>query len=528
MSLSSGTARSHALELPEIVARVVWDLSPTDILNCSNVSTSFNNSFSPFVWQDLHFGRPCGRFTEEEPFARNISLNHATLGNTDLATQDGGANLGQQLQETLQIKSQLIRSLSIHSHTSIIPLRIGAACTRLKHLSLDGLSLKESRHTAEHWNCCKEMMKRNKNQLQSLSLTNWQYDVCAKPSSGQPRWNPILRCTDANNLTSLSLATCRIPVWNVQEVDEFANSAFMDYFLDSEWPKLDSIVVMIRGSRYEEDEYCRMLQSAKQPIRQFDVNMHVIGVRGFNLLATYFSTLESLDIFCCSGNKSEWVVRVLTNCPNLQILKAKIINAQDIIDAPPWACNGLREISTFIDMGFPNNGHNRRFTEEEIQQCQQVFEKLALFKELRILNLLYCYLIAYTSCMPYPSHHLLLNSPVPLPFRLRAGLGHLATLKRLEKVSVWCGKHTLPKTSLVWMIEHWKHLHTLCGGWAMDFDKVKEEKKKFFWAGPLKNLLSSRGISTEGNAFRTYFAGEDDAICEDCCGLSDEEDATSE
>jgi hypothetical protein len=98
--------------------------------------------------------------------------------------------------------------------------------------------------------------------------------------------------------------------------------------------------------------------------------------------------LEKLDLRRYNGNTSTAAIQVLSSCPNLKSFLAKGVHAQDILNTEegnrPWVCHGLKELGIFIDMGFENNGSYRRFTDDELNQCQAIFRRLATFKQLPI------------------------------------------------------------------------------------------------------------------------------------------------
>ncbi|KAF9144842.1 hypothetical protein BGX20_007006, partial [Mortierella sp. AD010] len=76
---------------------------------------------------------------------------------------------------------------------------------------MEGLSFNErTKHPREYWIHCRNIIKRNRSQLQSLTLNDWTYDHKRKPSRGEPLWNPILNCRQALNLSSLTLSNGRI------------------------------------------------------------------------------------------------------------------------------------------------------------------------------------------------------------------------------------------------------------------------------------------------------------------------------
>ncbi|KAF9993382.1 hypothetical protein BGZ80_008166, partial [Entomortierella chlamydospora] len=140
----------------------------------------------------------------------------------------------------------------------------------------------------------------------------------------------------------------------------------------------------------------------------------------------------------CPHNTSGWVIQILTRCPGLQKLEAKIVTAESLIRAKPWACGGLEEIRVFIDMRFFDGGAFRKFTSHELGICRSVFRRIAEFKRLRVLDMLSTFKQAAAERFtPLTSPRHSWNFLVPLPLRLKAGLGVLENLTMLEEVSFW-------------------------------------------------------------------------------------------
>ncbi|KAF9110997.1 hypothetical protein BGX27_005524 [Mortierella sp. AM989] len=605
---------SHALELPEIVFKIAPHLDIADIIACSSVSKAFHILFSPFVWQDLHFGEPC-ELDPDQPFARKISFTSGCR-NTGLQDTDDAGVTQQQLKEIYQRNAPFIRSLSIHSHDSIYPLDPGRGASRIQSLTMEGLSLENKNHTVEHWDRCKRLFSQSQSSLQSVSLINWGYDIEKKRECGQPIWNPILRCAEALNLRSLSLNNCCIrgrhmksfwivcerlekleicgvyldifmPVahkmkprgkkaennhvsanavssdsmdpiphtypsrfpqlkelrlevswpsspkqlnliiaqcpllqtlcWRTTRWGVYVRKKFCELFISSTWPCLDSITITGYGTFILDDDRARILKSAKLPLRRLDFSTEITQPETLILFRRHFSTIQTIDLTFCRGNStSAWTIEVLTSCPYLETITAKAITAQEIFDAEPWVCLNLRIFSVFIDMAFPNNGHNRKFTTEEIKQCRKVYEQLAVLKQLRELNTL-----GAINTLVYidnsPQQHL-----IPLPLRLKAGLNLMSTSSKLEDIRFWGGNQEVHMKELKWMVQHWKRLKRIKGNWCIGHSA---NQNNYLHYGKLADWLGERGIFTEGSHCYTFVRGSVDGVdYQDCCGATEDED----
>ncbi|KAI8600530.1 hypothetical protein EDD21DRAFT_131358 [Dissophora ornata] len=205
------TLATYVFGLPEIRFQIALYLDAVDVLACSKVSRTFYASFTPLVWIDLHFGKSCVIDRQKSPLGRFVVIPDTltTISPSEVHENDEeGPN--NPLLEILQRNAPWVRSLTIQDHNSVFPLIAGRAFTRLESITLEGLRWeKTEKHEAAYWKTCRELMYRNKSQLRSLTLSNWTFPY-SKPLPGQPRWNPILKCTQSWNLRSLNLQKCSI------------------------------------------------------------------------------------------------------------------------------------------------------------------------------------------------------------------------------------------------------------------------------------------------------------------------------
>ncbi|KAF9925318.1 hypothetical protein BGZ65_007818 [Modicella reniformis] len=610
----------RAIDLPEILFRIAFYLDAKDVIVCSLVCKFFHNVFTPFIWRDLHFGKRnsykhCNSLTRAISLKVNQPIQQ--VPDSENKNKDEPRN---PLLEVLLKNAESVRSLAIHNHDSVLPLTLGAACTRLESITLEGLSLQPQKvHPTEYWDECKLMIRQNRPHLRSLFLVNWPAIALRSVSmKGQTLWNPLLRCTHCWNLRSLSLTRFHFrgrymkAFWTICErleklelervwlelpkrptdhqggtttnhptqptsrssppgpavrfprlleltVREMQASSpmfqleeliaqcpilrtlewsyngiridpssveFCKRFIASTWPDLSAVSINGYLSEMTTEFYIQVIKSVKQPLRQFDLK-RMSPTPIYDILKTqHFKSLEAIDLRLCQGDKSDWVLEILNSCPTLQRFQAKILRAQDFLKAKkPWVCRQLQELVVFIDMGFPDNGPNRKLTEEELEQCRMVFRQLAILKELRVLDTLTTYNAAYNiTHEDYHRTNHLRFSLVALPMRLNAGLDLLVGFTKLEEVSFWGGKHVVHKKELLWMIKHWKWLKTLTGGWRVLTGTVKLVQDKYFWDGRLRTWLSEQGIQTTGSRYEQYRENElDSANCGDCCLPQDEE-----
>ncbi|KAF9986875.1 hypothetical protein BGZ65_005842 [Modicella reniformis] len=113
------------------------------------------------------------------------------------------------------------------------------------------------------------------------------------------------------------------------------------------WSYLESISIASHANIVSDDQYCELLEASKRPLRRFEVRRQPIGEATFDVLRTlHFAGMDTIEH------------------------KSLNVSAQDILKSNAWVCVGLQELVMFIDMGFPDNAQNRRFSKEEIGQCR--------------------------------------------------------------------------------------------------------------------------------------------------------------
>ncbi|KAF9436135.1 hypothetical protein BGZ76_004729 [Entomortierella beljakovae] len=217
---------SRALELPEIVFKVVQYLDAKDIVTSSHVSKGCYHSFAPFAWQNIHFGAVSDD-NDSGKSARKVSVKDITGDFIGFEYNINIVERQQQLQHPLAHLfncSKWVVSLSIHKHDNLLPLMFGLECQGLKSITMEALKPNDGSHTTKHWWYCKEIFQKNKATLQSVTLVNWSFTK--KQTPGQPTWCPIERCIEALGLRYLSLQNCTIkgrhwkPFWKLCDILE--------------------------------------------------------------------------------------------------------------------------------------------------------------------------------------------------------------------------------------------------------------------------------------------------------------------
>ncbi|KAF9917875.1 hypothetical protein BX616_011014 [Lobosporangium transversale] len=304
---------------------------------------------------------------------------------------------------------------------------------------------------------------------------------------------------------------------------------------DSTWPELVWIRVKKDRTRFTDDLYVSILQAAKRPLDRLEMDITGHRTDTFNLLRTHFETIQTISLKCCSDNTGDWIIEVLTSCPALECFNGMSITAKQIIESKPWVCHRLQKLSLFIDMGFEDNALTRRWTIDELEQCRKVFGLLAALKNLQILDFLGSFSTtcgySFSSRCGYSSlpHNAPTNSRfrlVPLPLRLKAGLGLLAGLTKLEQVRFWGQQQRVHMEELIWMKLHWANLKTLAGGWSVQTGGAQKSANRYFREGLLREWLIKHGISTSGSYYVYEYHGNFSSHDVDWCEGSDSEETS--
>ncbi|KAI7832711.1 hypothetical protein BC939DRAFT_472299 [Gamsiella multidivaricata] len=287
----------------------------------------------------------------------------------------------------------------------------------------------------------------------------------------------------------LHLLICQCPalqtlLWRPTYGRGFPHAEFCALYIESKWPDLDSITFKAAGINIPEESHFRLLQVAKQPFRVLDYHLSGLGPRTLELLMDqHFATMQSIDL-CYLGNAGKWAIKVLTSFPRLERFSAETIFASHILEGEPWVCHGLKELTVFIDMDVVERGQFRnQLSAKEIQQCRGIYRQLAALRELRVLDMLSKFDTIWGSMGS--------ALKVPLPFCLDAGLELMAGSVKLKKFKLWPGREEVNERELAWILEHWKQLRRLDGGWCC----TAEGGFFLSLAGEQKKLLNKHGIN---------------------------------
>ncbi|KAF9429418.1 hypothetical protein BGZ76_001322 [Entomortierella beljakovae] len=180
------------------------------------------------------------------------------------------------------------------------------------------------------------------------------------------------------------------------------------------------------------------------------------GTASLKSLLEHSDKLEVLAIN--GGAKSEAIQEILSSCPKLTQLVMPALEARHVLGLPTKAkakatipspvCLNITSFSVHICdfKGKPEGWH------------QLVFSQLSELKKLEYLDI-----------GPHGT-----SGRGGLDLRLSAGLGELATLKRLETLQFFVLRQEMAREDVEWMIQAWPRLKTVNGKPHFQNDKAEE------------------------------------------------------
>ncbi|KAG0086089.1 hypothetical protein BGZ92_008426, partial [Podila epicladia] len=148
---------------------------------------------------------------------------------------------------------------------------------------------------------------------------------------------------------------------------------------------------------------------AMNQVRALSSEHGLFGDLAFNNLVRHFSTLQSLNLFRCSGFTGDMIQTVLESCPSLEIIKAGGLPASTIMAGKPWTCLRLTvfNVSVLVNLG----------SETIRTQSRAVFARLAQLTELVTLDI---------TALGFDVQS--------LDLRVESGVEQLAALRRLKEI----------------------------------------------------------------------------------------------
>jgi len=420
-------SRMNPLELPEIAAILADFLGRLDLVRCMRVCRVWHLSFLPLVWRNVVIsqGRP---HPAMQVLGRHSQFVKELRYHVDLWHEYGPAHCPNAL------------SLTVFSSRDLAPVDIELFEQQISHFMIHGM---------DHWVSLHSILQQP---LPLPNLSKLELDFAVIESDHSTIfWNLctrldslIIRAAAITEMPDRSLAFGRLKELTIaanpmimlnQQLDFITQCPNLTYLHWKPWERISPDVVGRFASHLAGGGMpnLRTLHSTDLVASDVHLSKIISGIRqlwdlgtpgcepgqlSFTALRSHFSWLRKLDI---KGNPNHtlsftgpMVQEILASCPLLETLLADQIASQDILDGQPWACDRSMKDLTLWFVITPGQDEDvdfhQRHVLERISQLSNL-ESLCLFSDNRSTDV------------------------INLDLRLEKGLGQLATLKRLKRVS---------------------------------------------------------------------------------------------
>jgi hypothetical protein len=263
-----------------------------------------------------------------------------------------------------------------------------------------------------------------------------------------PRQIRVLKLERIKGLTGVEQLALLSQCPHLQELDWHLNirdmnvvfQLFAEKVASGQWPDLERIECPSKDGlsgpilgQMQDDDAARILKSLRH-LTVLSLALSKFGLVAFQALRRHFGTLRELVVRSCPSVTSVMLVEILCSCPQLELLEGDVLRASDAVESAQWNCLALKALVV-------------HFAFEDIEQDLQrlVFERLSKLTRLEKLHV-------GTNRDPRESY------PNGLDFRLSSGLGALAKLKWITRISFVGTWQQMGVKDVQWMISTWKHL----------------------------------------------------------------------
>lgn len=222
------------------------------------------------------------------------------------------------------------------------------------------------------------------------------------------------------------------------------------------WPHLEDLYL---GGLVVFDKQLATLVSRLPPLKNFGLASGQFGPLCFaHLRQRLFDSLRLLDLQSCTMFTSRMALEDLLNCSHLESLKTSVILMSDLRLSPQlWTCQGLQHLRVIFtnDTGV-------------MDANTLIFDQLSTLRRLETLNL-------NLRGTWLAESELRAEELAALPWwRLDAGLGRLAGLKRLRSLKFVRTNQELRRENVEWMLAHRPRLEEIAGRMSSDPETEKE------------------------------------------------------
>jgi len=490
---------THALDLPEVKSHIAQFLTPYDLTVCSRVSQDWNQACLPFLWQKLKVTRPSHRSSRDSGVhgvvdkasvrrhSHHLRIlrprHHSPFGNmlAQPSTVDVRDVYFQNLEDLTWRALPHDQAIFIQCHRlTLVRLdlscqgmqsepaqreseelwRVLAACPKLKSLKIASVCVS---HTT--WPVCWSLWSR----LTYLGLVRVDFSALLTAGASDKPENTLQK-QPASIQEWLSQANAchqplRIKTLDINHHHEMRRLedelAFLRYC-----PDLKTLIWCVDGKKYtpelsaqhltEQTRHCTKLvdvtirdgsqSNIVVPFLETKVGLPLQGLclsffgqAAWDLVRTKYATsLRSIDLWNAAipdGLAND----MLCNLPSLVSASVNFFKDQDFTnDFRPWVCLGLKRLV----MGVFVEG-------DPLQVHHLIMRRLGTLTSLNYLKV--------SS-----------GGRNPLLFRLRSGLGHLATLRKLQELQFHNSPQSLQEDDARWMLNNWPWFDFVMGELTRD------------------------------------------------------------
>jgi len=426
--------RIKPLDIPEIRSMVGQYLRRPDPARCSRVCKSWHASFLPLVWSSITVWEETCPILRNPPLEAFIRYSHhlkdlfyAIDAPEDYRFTPCPNLLRLEVDVTRYPKGKDIVIVPIHvtQYEKLRYLRIVDFCMRpnriiwepvhhhnLSELELHNLEI-EPTATATFWVLCAQLASLK---IEEVSIA----EMPARSITFDRLQHLELELKSKNSLEHQLDWITQCP--NLSFLQWCSNgshlaSSFARSFIHgtSTWDNLRELI--LAGFEFTDGQLARIIGVMRE-LRVLDVCTCNVGSRSLKALRLHSQSLRSLDTTTCCVITPSFVPGVFASFPHLESLAFDSVMSQDLIDGPPWACeSSLKKLKAGFQF-IPGQDN-----QDWVYHQRQVLQKVS-----RLTNLKELHLIHGDGDDDDASN---------LDLRLENGLDQLATLKHLEKFSLY-------------------------------------------------------------------------------------------
>lgn len=449
-SFSSSSPRPHhsmtitnPLVLPELREALAPLLTTGDLARCARVCKDWHASFLPFLWKTIDLPSEHSKHPPLESLQRHKDtvqhlVFHGEVLNRYLSTGFPALRILHLFSARpnsfamIRIHPSLIH-LEIRGTNTKTPWNLPADLSNLTSLSLDSIVVRSPDQNMV-WNLFSK--------LESLTLSNSWLSKPPVPMVANWRMKDlVLKFVNGSTLEEqlkwmeyciLLKRLTWIPSKSLtgNPVNELVQS-----IADNTWPELEELnVPNFRAT----DLQVSLIIGGMGRVRCLSINFSEPLGLVKTALRPHFSFLQRLEAMTTAGDNTSFILEILKSCPQLKSLRMGTVQVREILkDDAPWVCErSLKHLGVCFKV------------ENHIAKPGQ---KVLLERLSRLCNLELLDLSSLTSLVQ------------SLDLRLESGLEQLATLTRLEELTIVNTTQKMKKKDVEWMIQHWKNLKCIKG-----------------------------------------------------------------